>query len=410
MPDRMSGKIDAEGADKQPISPESTRRPEWLTPNLLGMSLASFLSDLGHEMATSVLPLFLLNLGASPINLGIIEGVSDGSSTLAKLVGGRLADRVRVRHLLASAGYLATGVSTGLFSVARSWSELLAARAVGWFSRGVRGPARNAMLADSTPKKDVGKAFGFHRSADTIGAVAGPLAAVLALKFLGLRGVFLLTALPGVLSGLCFFFTVRDPRARTDTSSRSLPRWGAAIPPTFRRFLLAVGLFGVGDFAHSLLVMRAATLLDQTAGAMTTAVFLYALHNVVHALMSFPIGALGDRLSRRRLLALAYIVNALAAVGFAFAPPRVGFLAVLFALAGAVMAAQETLEPAVAAQTIAPEARGTAFGILAAINGLGDLTSSLMVGLLWSKISAPIAFGYSAAMSLAGALMMAVSE
>ncbi len=394
----------------RPASSEAAAvRARWLSRNLLAMSLSSLLSDLGHEMATAALPLFLITLGASPAALGIIEGVSDGASTMAKVMGGRVADRVEIRHLAASAGYFITGVSTGLFSLARSWTELLVARTVGWFSRGIRGPARDAMLADSTPGPDMGKAFGLHRAADTLGAVMGPLVAMVALEYLSLQTLFLITAIPGILAGACFLLAVDEPR-RHERGQKISPRpWQEAVPAVFRRFLFAVGLFGIGDFAHSMLVMRAAMLMGGTSGAMTTAIFLYAVHNAVHALMSFPLGALGDRFSRRRMLALCYGLNAVTAMGFAFAPARLSWLLLLFALAGTVMAAQETLESAIAAELAPAAVRGTGFGVLAATNGLGDLVSSFLVGLLWTKVGAKTAFAYSALTSFGAAVMMALS-
>ena len=206
--------------------------------------LSLCLQPIGPKPSCKVLP------PLSPAALGVIEGASDGASTFAKLAGGRLADRVGVRHLAATFGYLITGLSTGSFALAQTWFELLIARTVGWMARGVRGPCRDNLLVESVPAEKVGTAFGFHRSFDTLGAVIGPLVAMFLLHRLGLRSIFVLSLIPGALSAGSFFFLVREPGRNHLETSRVFPGWKAAMPPAFRRFLLAVGAFGIGDFAH----------------------------------------------------------------------------------------------------------------------------------------------------------------
>ena len=386
----------------QPSSPAG-----WLNRNLLGMGLASLLSDFGHEMATAVLPLFIVTIGASPAALGVIEGASDGASTFAKIAGGRLSDRIGVRHGVATLGYLITGLATGSFALAQSWFELLIARTVGWMARGARGPCRDNLLVDSVPLEKVGTAFGFHRSADTIGAILGPLLALFLLHRVGFRRIFLISLVPGVLSAVAFFLLVREPDGRPqDEDGKPVRGWGAATPVPFRRFLLSVGVFGAGDFAHSMLVLRAADLLGSSPKAMSIAIALYVVHNVAHAVFDYPIGVLGDRYQRKYLLAVWYMVDVIATIGFAIGPKSLTLLVLLFILEGTVMAAEETLESAVATDLLPADVRGTGFGILAGTNGVGDLVSSIVVGLLWSNVSAEVAFGYGAVMSAIGALLL----
>jgi MFS family permease len=385
---------------------ERGARASWFNRNLVGMCLASLLSDLGHEMATAILPLFILTIGASPAALGVIEGASDGASTFAKVGGGRIADLAGLRQKVASLGYLITGLATGSFALAQSWFGLLIARTIGWMARGTRGPCRDNLLVESVPRAKVGTAFGFHRSADTLGAILGPLVAMLLMHRLGLRRIFVLSLFPGVLSAVAFFFMVREPRDGHETVRPAFPGWNAAAPPAFRRFLVAVGAFGVGDFAHSMLVLRAAELMGSTARAMSAAVALYVVHNVAHALLSYPIGIVGDCYQRRYLLAASYVIDTVATIGFAIGPRGLTPLILLFVLEGTVMAAEETLESAVATDLLPADVRGTGFGILAGTNGVGDLVSSIVVGLLWSKVSAEVAFGYGAFMSAIGSLLL----
>jgi MFS family permease len=378
----------------------------WLNRNVIGMGLSSLFSDWGHEMATAILPLFIVTIGASPAALGVIEGASDGASTFTKLAGGRLADRVGVRHLAATFGYLITGLATGSFALAQTWFELLVVRTVGWMARGVRGPCRDNLLVESVPAEKVGTAFGFHRSFDTLGAIIGPLGAMFLLHRTGFRNIFVLSLVPGVLSAVSFLFLVREPKGMHLEGPRVFPGWNAAMPPAFRRFLLAVGAFGVGDFAHSMLILRAAQVMGSSAKAMSVAVGLYVVHNVAHAIFDYPIGVASDRYQRRYLLAGWYAVALIAAMGFAIGPTRLASLVVLFILEGTVMAAQETLESAVATDLLPADVRGTGFGILAGVNGVGDLVSSVVVGLLWTHVSAEAAFVYAAVTGAVGSVLL----
>ncbi|MGH7780769.1 MAG: MFS transporter [Candidatus Binataceae bacterium] len=370
------------------------------------MGFASLLSDFGHEMATAILPLFIVTIGASAAALGMIEGVSDGASTFAKLGGGRIADYPGLRQRVASLGYLITGLATGSFALAQTWIELLVARTIGWMARGTRGPCRDNLLVESVPPARVGTAFGFHRSFDTLGAILGPLLALFLLHRVGFRRIFIISLIPGVLSAAAFFFFVREPKQDEPEQTRRFGGWKAATPPAFRRFLAAVGVFGAGDFAHSMLVLRAADLLGSSAKAMSIAVGLYVVHNVAHAVFSYPIGVLGDHHQRRYILAAWYVVDVIATIGFAVGPTSLTPLVILFILEGTVMAAQETLESAVATDLLPPDVRGTGFGILAGTNGIGDLVSSVVVGSLWTSVSAELAFSYGAAMSAIGSALL----
>ncbi len=380
----------------------------WLNRNIIGMGLTSFLSDLGHEMATALLPLFLLSVGASAGALGAIEGVADAFSSFVKLAAGWYTDRIGRRKPLVVFGYTLTA-STGLFALATAWPQVLLIRALGWLGRGIRSPLRDAILAESIPAEARGRAFGFHRAGDTLGAIAGPLVA-LALVGMGIsyRNVFWFTAVPGLLAALAFATLVRE-RRRLPNQALRLRQSIGALPLRFRLFLVGVGVFGLGDFAHSLLTLRAAQLLTPTLGAAqasTLAVSLYVLHNVFYAGVSFPVGALADRLGKRRLLALGYLLAVAMNLALIAAVPGPAFLGLIFALGGMVIATEDALEGAIAADLLPEDLRGTGYGVLATVNGLGDFLSSLMVGNLWAGLSPAAGFGYAAVLSLAGAAIL----
>lgn len=396
-----------------PANPPPAPAPpgRWLTLPVLGFGTASLLSDLGHEAATSLLPALMIALGGAPAAaLGVIEGVSDGASSVAKLAGGWWADRPRLRKPLCVAGYFVTGASLGLFGLATSRVHVAAVRAAGWMAKGVRGPARDTMLAGCVPREAMGRAFGFHRMMDTLGAVAGPLLAAALLATLPLRSVLGACAIPGVLAAAAFALMVPAAAAGAAGAKRPFVASLRALAPGTRRFLLAVFLFGTGDFARSLLVLRAVELLAPERGlAAATALgaALYAGHNAVYAAACFPVGWFADRVSPRALLALGYAAGTVAALLAATATPSIPVLAVLFAVAGLTLAFEDTLEGAIVAVEADPSIRGTAFGALAATNGVGDLVSSALVGVLWSVAGAGWAFGAAAVLCLAGCLLLA---
>ena len=388
----------------------------WLNRNVVGMALASLFSDAGHEMATSILPLFLVSIGAPPAALGIIEGVADAMSSFAKLGAGWFSDRLARRKPIAVAGYALTGITTGLFALAPAWHYVVAARAAGWLGRGVRGPVRDALLVDSVAPSARGRAFGFHRAGDTLGAILGPALGLVLVSLLaghvdqnlGYRYIFAITLIPGILATCSFAFLVRE-RIRSERLSGNLVQVVGSLPTRFKMFLVAVAIFGAGDFAHSLLILRASYALEPlvgTAQAGQMAVALYVLHNVLYAGMSYPIGALADRTDKRLLLAGGYCVAALMGVGWVVLTPSLWHLALLFALGGVYIAAEDALEGALAADLLPDNLRGTGYGVLATVNGLGDFASSIVVGALWQSLSPAAGFGYATVLFVAGAVLM----
>ena len=245
-------------------SEEVTEASGWLNRNVVGLAINRFLSDFGHEAGTAILPLFLAAIGAPAIALGLIEGVADALSSFAKLFGGWLGDRVERRRPWAAAGYLLTGLTTGLYGMFPWWPWTLIVRTIGWAGRGLRSPLHDALLTDSIPAAARGRAFGFDEAADTAGAVAGPLAA-LAIVSIGPRDdgglhsfsvIFWLAAIPGILAALSILALVKERKhpilqGKTFTSSLQM------LPASYRRYLVGVFIFGCGDFSHTMLIMYA---------------------------------------------------------------------------------------------------------------------------------------------------------
>ena len=357
------------------------------------------------------MPAFLATMGVAAAWLGIIEGVSDGLSSFAKMASGYYTDRLQRRKSIAVIGYLVTAFGTAAFGLATVASHVLIARACAWLGRGVRTPVRKALLAGSVTKETYGRAFGFERMMDTLGAIVGPASAFFLLGALNQHyaQLFALTLIPGLLAVAMIAFVVKE-RNREPVPHISFNESLRALPVRFRRFLFAVGLFGAGDFAHTLLILLAAEKLAPELGggkAAALATGLYVLHNIFYAAFSMIAGWLADRFSKSNLLALGYSLAALMAAAIIVLPLNVWTLAVIFLIGGVYVAIEETLEDSLCAELVGQEHHGIAFGTLATVNGIGDLLSSAIVGALWTTSGIAVAFGYSAVLFVAGALLVA---
>ncbi len=383
----------------------------WLNRTTLGISLASLFSDVSHELATAVLPAFLVALGAGPAALGWIEGSADGLSAMAKLWGGVAADRARRRKPLASIGYLVTAVGTAAIGLCTAAWQVMVCRVVAWIGRGSRSPARDVLMTEGASPEAHGRAFGMERAGDAAGAVLGPLLAMFLLaRAVEPRHLMLVSLAPGLLAFLsvAWFVTERPHVPRPARFSLRAELSGTGRP--FRRYLLGILVFGAGDFSRTLLILYATQHmlgpLFSLEGA-AAAVALYVLHNAVSAGAAFPIGFLADRLGHRRVIVGGYVLAAATSLTFAVAPPTPSWLLFLFVCSGVYIASEEVAEKSYAATLLPEERRGTGMGLLAATNGIGDMVSSALVGTLWSLASAPAwGFGAAAALQLVGALMI----
>jgi MFS family permease len=385
-------------------------KPRWLNRTVLGIGLASLLSDTAHEIATTILPAFLATMGAAAAWLGLIEGVSDGLSSFAKMGSGYFTDQMRRRKPIAVLGYLVTTLGTACFGLATQAWHVLLCRASAWLGRGVRTPVRKALLAAASTPETYGRAFGFERMMDTLGAIVGPASATALLVAMrhNYSHVFFLTLIPGVLAACAIAFLVKE-QERTHVPYISFGERLSALPKTYRKFLLAVGLFGAGDFAHTMLILLATQKLTPQYGAAkaaTVAVSLYVLHNVLYAGFAFVAGWLADHFNKRALLAGGYALAGVTGLLLVFAPMNLPVLAVVFVLGGIFVATEESLEDSLAAELVDKEHHGMGFGVLATVNGVGDFLSSLVVGILWTTVGTPVAFAYSTVLFIAGATLV----
>ncbi|MBF0205864.1 MAG: MFS transporter [Oligoflexia bacterium] len=389
-------------------------RKGWINRTVIGIGLASLFSDWSHEIATTVLPAFLATMGVSALWLGLIEGISDGLSSFAKMGSGYYTDKLQRRKPIAIIGYLITALGTASFAFATTAWHVLLARSMAWLGRGVRTPIRKALLAGSVTRETYGRAFGFERMMDTCGAIVGPASAFFLLQILNhnYSMLFTLTLIPGLLAAALIAFAVKE-KLRMPVPHISFGERLRLLPPAFHKFLIAVGLFGAGDFAHTLLILLATQKLIPVMGmtkAASTAAALYVWHNIIYATFSFIAGGLADRFKKNYVLAAGYFVAVIMVIAIIILPSTIWSLAIIFTLGGIYIAVEETVEDSFCAELVDESHHGMAFGILATVNGIGDFLSSIVVGFLWSWAGTSVAFGYSAFLFIAGAWLISRTQ
>lgn len=364
----------------------SSARARWLNRSVLGIGLASLFSDVGHEIATSVLPLLVVTLGGASVVLGLIEGLADAASSFAKLLSGLYSDRLERRKPLAVAGYFLTASGMASFAIATQTWHLLLGRVIGWIGRGARTPVRNVLLTEATTPETYGRAFGLERSMDSAGAVVGPLLALGLVGAIGLRPTLALTLVPGLLAALAIATLVRE---QPHPPRRTQPLWASlqTFPLAYRRFLVGVGVAGLADFSNTFLILWATQAWTPRLGVVAAArwaMVFYVGYNVIYMLSCSVAGTLADRFAKVKVLASGYLLAAIPALALLIPGASFTKFAAVFALSGVYMGFWETVEGSAAAQLLPAEVRGVGFGVLATVNGIGDLFSSVLVGVLWT--------------------------
>ncbi len=383
--------------DTEPASGE-----RWLTRGVAGIGVASLLADVGHEVPTALLPsLLTATLGAPAAALGLIEGISDGLAGTARLAGGALADDPTRRRRVAVGGYTSTATLAALTGAASAVWQVGILRAGAWAARGLRVPARNALLADVVAPTAYGRAYGFERTMDNLGAIVGPLLALGLVAALGVRAAIGLSVIPGLLAAVAIVYAIHhaptaQARPRVPLRIRVRPVLRAGLGP----LMAAVAAFELGNVAATLLILRATDLLRPGHGedrATSLALALYVLYNVAATAASLPAGRLADRLGDHgpvRVLTAGVALFAAAYAGFALTDAHLAVLALPFLVAGVAIGCVETAQHTAVASLAPPDLRGSAFGLLATIQAAGNLAASAITGILWTAVSPEAAFIY----------------
>lgn len=384
----------------------------WFSPGVAGIGTASLLADVGHEVPTALLPSLLTStLGAPASALGLIEGLSDGLAGLARFGGGALADDPGRRRAIAVGGYTTTAVLSSVTGGATAVWQVGVLRAGAWAARGLRVPARNALLADIVEPEVYGRAYGFERAMDNLGAIGGPILAIVLVALVGTRGAIGLSVIPGLLAAVAIVYAIRQtaaPKSREKVRIRIQVR--PVLQGRLRSLFAGISAFEFGNCAATLLILRATQLLEPGRShttAATAALWLYVAYNAAATVASIPAGRHADRTTPRRTLAIGVVAFGVAYAGLT--RDTHGWLALTpwFLLAGIGIGCVETAEHAAVAAYAPAEIRGSAFGLLAAVQSFGNFAASGIAGLLWTVASPSWAFAYLTGwMLLAAAILI----
>jgi MFS family permease len=382
-----------------------------LHPNVFFLGLTSFFNDFSSELIFTLVPLFLTNvLGVSTVIVGLIGGISGSSDAVFRIISGWYSDRVGRRKVFAVLGYAVSNVAKPFMYIAGSWGAVTGIRFVDRMAKGVRNAPRDALVADSVAQSDRGKAFGLQRALDTSGAVVGLATAALiiylvqgAYKELELntfRWMVTVSIVPGILAVLVILFLVKEAKKSAKVATSVVP--GSASRGLSRRFkiyLMILGIFTLGNTSDFFVILRAQNLGE----SLIYIALILVMFNLIYAAAATPSGIISDRLGRRRLIILGWLVYAAVYIGFAVAnaPWHVWLL---FAGYGIYYALVEGVSRAFVADLVPAEKRGTAFGWYYGVLSIALLPASLIAGWMWSAVSPASTFYLGAGLAFIAAL------
>ncbi len=424
-----------------PSRPRSTPR------NVYTFGLISFLNDTASEMAYWVLPAFLTSLGAGPAQLGIIEGIAESVASFAKLFSGYVTDKVSRRKPIVVGGYVVANAVKPLLALVSSWRQILGIRFADRFAKGVRGTARDVMVAESVDKSALGSAYGLIQAMDSAGAIAGPLLALAIIWRFGMRGVFAFAAIPGALCVLVAWVGIREvrrgrkppiearanpgllqPHASAELRSAGRTRasaptwtlqsrsgqdregtrphttksdWLPRLPGSFYYVLAVVTLFSLGNSSDMFLVLRAGNI----GIPASRAPLLGLVFNIMFTLLSWPAGKFSDHFSRSAIAASGYFVFAIVYFVFALAPSQLAIWLTM-AFYGLFYALTNSVLKALVVESVAGDVRGRALGIYSFLTSVTTLLSSVITGALWKIYGPAVPFYFSAGIAAVSAFAL----
>ncbi len=372
-----------------------------LVPNVFFLGLVSLLNDFSSEMIYAVMPAFLVTvLGAPAVFVGLLEGFADALASVLKIVSGWFSDKIRRRKVISVWGYTLSTATRVVLAVVTNFWQVFAIRVVDRVGKGMREAPRDALLAESVEKREVGKSFGFHRAMDTVGGILGPLAALALLPLLmgNYRTLFLIGAGAGVLAALTFVF-VREKNSHDGPPRLDPPRFSFSLAKFSREFKLFIGaifVFGLGSMPIPLMLLKAREIGEMGAGIP----LMYLIYSISFVIFAFPFGKLSDAIGQRKVIIGGFFAAILAYIVFG-SFEGFGWIVAGFVLFGLYGAMTDGLQRAFASKLVAPEILASGQGFLGAATGLSSLLAGVVGGGIWTLWGANWAFTY-------GAIMMAI--
>ena len=382
------------------------RSPKKTMRNIFFLGLVSFFTDISSEMVYPLIPLYLVSVfGATPVIVGLIEGIAESIASLLKVFSGYITDRFQKKKATAFVGYAAGIVYKLALLFAGSWAGILGARVIDRIGKGIRTAPRDVLVSESADKDNMGKAFGLHKALDMLGAALGILITYFVLRSMGddfdYKRMFLFSMIPAAL-GLCMFFFIRQKK---NPAKRREPFWKNVrkMDGQLRLYLLVVFLFTLGNSSNTFILLKA----KSTGFDTVSVILLYLIFNITASILSIPCGKLSDRIGRKKLLIPGYLAFSLCYIGFAFASSQ-WVMVVVFVVYGAYTAMITGVERAYVAEISPPDLKGTMLGLQSTVAGIALLPASMIAGLLWDAFGSAVPFVFGAVMSLAAAVILLV--
>ena len=374
-----------------------------LEKNAFFTGLTSFFTDTSTKMVYSVMPLFLLSIGASKTTISLIEGIAESTASLLKAISGYWSDKIGKNKPFMIIGYGITAIITPLYALARIPIQILFFRFFERIGKGLRAAPRDSLISGSIKKNEAGKTFGFQKAMDNSGAIVGPLIAFLLLSIFPLNYsyIFLLATIPAILGVLTIIIFIREAKAEKKETTNKISL--KLLPKKFYFFLIIIFVFTLGNSADALLLVKT----SETGIDKSYIPFVYMIFNTVSVLLAIPLGKLSDRIGREKLIILGFIVYAIVYYFFGRFN-SINVFIFLFMLYGFYSALTDGSQKAMISDIVSKDLKGTGFGIYHAVLGITLLPASLIAGLLYDKVNSNAPFYFGSIMALIATILMII--
>jgi len=371
--------------------------------NAFFTGLTSFFTDTSTKMVYSVMPLFLLSIGASKTTISLIEGIAESTASLLKAISGYWSDKIGKNKPFMIIGYGITAIITPLYALARIPIQILFFRFFERIGKGLRAAPRDSLISGSIKKNEAGKTFGFQKAMDNSGAIVGPLIAFLMLSIFPLNYsyIFLLATIPAILGVLTIIIFIKEAKAEKKETTNKISL--KLLPKKFYFFLIIIFVFTLGNSADALLLVKT----SETGIDKSYIPFVYMIFNTVSVLLAIPIGKLSDRIGREKLIILGFIVYAIVYYFFGRFN-SINVFIFLFMLYGFYSALTDGSQKAMISDIVSKDLKGTGFGIYHAVLGITLLPASLIAGLLYDKVNSNAPFYFGSIMALIATILMII--
>jgi MFS family permease len=369
--------------------------------NIMFTGLTSFLTDTSVKMVYSVMPMFLLSIGASKTSLSLIEGIAESTAALVKTLSGFWSDKIGKNKPFMLIGYAISALVIPIYSFVISPMQVLYLRFIERFGKGIRTAPRDSLIAGSVTNRETGRGFGLQKAMDNSGSIVGPLAAFVLLFFFpdDYRRIFLLAGIPAILSIFVIIFGIKEAKKSKESLFKKFHF--KDFSRKYYLFLAIIFIFTLGNSTDALLMVKA----NEVGVKVAFIPLVYLVTSIVSVLLAIPIGSLSDKIGKERILVIGFLIYAIVYYGFGVTT-SVGVIVALFALYGLYSASTDGIQKAFVSDIIDKNKQGTGLGIYNALLGVTLLPASVIAGLLYDKVNSSIPFYFGATTAVVSAILM----